>query len=102
VSTLSSASTIAEVQAAYDDNASYEEDASTAKCRAFVTACRFLLRRIPKRAVHGGRGGGEEIETDPTQIAAELAKAQRWLAAHAGPSAGGAGAIYGDFRDMRQ
>ena len=54
MSTLSSASTLTEVEAAYDDNASYAEDASVAKAKAFVTACRFLIRRLP------GSGGTRE------------------------------------------
>jgi hypothetical protein len=47
MATLSSNSTDAEVWAAYDDNASYEEDASRAKALAFVTVGRILRRRIP-------------------------------------------------------
>lgn len=75
---LSSTSTWAEVTAAYDDNASYAEDASSTKAAAFITACRVLLRRLPKRSVHGGRGG-EEIEMDTRLIAEELRDAKRWL-----------------------
>ena len=67
-----------EVQAAYDDNASYAEDASEAKAKIFVTACRILLRRVPKRSLKGGRDGSE-IELDPRAIADELAEARRWL-----------------------
>lgn len=78
-STLTSSSTLAEIKAAYDDNASYEEDASTAKAAAFITACRFLLRRLPKTAQAGGRGG-EMIERDPQTIRAELEDARKWLA----------------------
>lgn len=47
---LTSASTLAQVEASYDDNASYAEDASVAKAKAFVTACRILLRRLPAEA----------------------------------------------------
>jgi hypothetical protein len=53
MATLSSNSTDAEVWAAYDDNASYEEDGSRAKALAFVTACGILRRRLPLSA---GRG----------------------------------------------
>jgi hypothetical protein len=48
MSALTSTSTDAQVFAAYDDNASYAEDNSPAKARAFITACRILLRRVPK------------------------------------------------------
>jgi len=79
MSTLSSSSTLAEVQAAYDDSASYAEDESVGKAAAFITACRVLLRRLPKRAVHGGRET-EEIELDPAMIRKELSEARRWIA----------------------
>jgi hypothetical protein len=48
MSTLSSSSTLAQIEAAYADNCSYSEDNSVAKCRAFVTACRLLLK-YPRR-----------------------------------------------------
>jgi hypothetical protein len=98
MSTLSGASTLAQVKAAYDDNASYEEDASAAKCRAFVTAGRILLRRVPKRAVHGGRGAGEEIEIDPVVLRDEVTEARRWLARNPG-AAGTDHVIYADFSE---
>ena len=47
MSTLTSASTLAQVKAAYADNASYVEDNSVAKCRAFITACTILLLNLP-------------------------------------------------------
>lgn len=78
MSTLSSSSTLAEIQAAYDDNASYVEDDSTAKAQVFVTACRLLLRQTPKVAVHGGRGG-REIQLSPELIRDEMRDAQQWL-----------------------
>jgi len=77
VSTLSSSSTLAEIQASYDDNASYAEDDSTAKAAAFVTACRILLRVIAKASVQGGRGGFE-LHTDPESLRSEMAAANRW------------------------
>ncbi len=87
MATLSSSSTLAEIQAAYDDNASYAEDASTVKAVAFITACRLLLRRTYKRQVHGGRGG-QELEADPSLLRAELEDARRWLAARVNRAAG--------------
>ncbi|OHB82787.1 MAG: hypothetical protein A2V98_25835 [Planctomycetes bacterium RBG_16_64_12] len=75
---LSGASTLAEVLAAYDDTASYAEDSNVAKAATFVTACRILLRRLPKRAAHGGRGA-EEIEIDPVVLRDEMRAAQKWL-----------------------
>jgi hypothetical protein len=87
MATLSSSSTLAEVQAAYRDNASYDVDESTTKAGEFITACRMLLLMIPKRAAHGGRGA-EEVETDPVVLRAELQEAQRWLRAKRAASAG--------------
>lgn len=82
MSTLSSSSTLTAIKNAYIDNASYAEDASTAKAKAFITACRILLLKLPKRAAHGR---GNEVELDPRLIHDEMKAAQRWLA---GQSAG--------------
>jgi hypothetical protein len=95
MSTLSAASTLAQVQAAYDDNASYAEDDSLAKARAFATACRLLLRRIPSRGAHGGRSG-IEIEFDPNIVRGELTDAQRWI----GTRSGGGGVKYLSVEDV--
>ena len=90
MSTLSSASTLQQIKDAYADNASYEEDASVAKAKIFITACRLLLVKLPKRAVHGGRGG-EEVELEPDLIRDELASAQKWLAVQ--PDTSGSGTV---------
>lgn len=87
MATLSSASTLAQVKAAYDDNASYEEVGSVAKARAFVTAARILLRRMPASA----GAGGAYVSLSPTTIRDELHAAQTWLASHADVDAGGGG-----------
>jgi len=96
MSTLSGTSTLAEVQAAYDDNASYAEDGSTAKASAFLTACRILLRRIPTEA---GKGSNR-VRTDENlrRIQAELHDAQAWLATH--PDATD-GVMHPDFSSFR-
>lgn len=80
MSTLDSSSTWAEILAAYDDNGSYEEDNDVSKARAFVTACRLMLRQFPKRTAHGGSGRDTtEMEMDPRLIREELQQAQQWL-----------------------
>jgi len=99
MSTLSSSSTLAEIQAAYADNASYAEDASPAKARVFVTACRLLLLYLPKRSVSGGRGG-TEVELDPRLIQQEMQAANRWLASSRAAVTGG-GVVYADFDNYR-
>lgn len=99
MSTLSSSSTLAEVNAAYDDNASYAEDNSPAKARAFITACRILLRRMTSVVEHAG----QKVERDPAQIQEQLEEARQWLASHDTTSASsGAGAVrHYDFQDLR-
>ena len=62
---LSSASSLANVQNAYDDNACYAEVGSINQAHGFITACRLLLRRLPKRVSKGGRIQGEENRTGP-------------------------------------
>ena len=76
MATLSSNSTDAEVWAAYDDNASYEEDASRAKALKFVTACRILRRRLPLAAGRGPQSVTRE------SLDAEVAAARAWLDRH--------------------
>jgi len=81
---LSSASTDAQVWAAYDDNASYQEDASVTKCKAFITACVIILRRNPRRI--GTREEDTELNADG--IRDELRAARDWLEAN-DPAGGG-------------
>lgn len=82
--TLSSASTLAQVQAAYDDNASYEEAGSVAMAREFVTACRILLRRTPQMTMHNGLN---QMQINVTVIRDEMQRAQRWIDSQ--PASGG-------------
>jgi len=76
---LTSASTLAEIKAQYFDNAAYEENASPSEAAAFITACRYLLLKLPKRIRDGG---GYETELDPIIIQAELKAAQQWRRAN--------------------
>lgn len=101
MSTLSSASTIAQIKASYADNASYLEDGSVAKCKAFITACVLLLQKLPSKATHGGVGA-ESIELDLAVLQGELNSARQWLAANGGTSVGGAGVRYADLGDFRE
>lgn len=72
---LSSISTTAEIRAAYDDNASYDMDASVDKAKAFVAACRMLIRRTPTASAQGG----ESIALSVDSLQKELASALQWL-----------------------
>jgi alpha-D-ribose 1-methylphosphonate 5-triphosphate synthase subunit PhnL len=88
MSTLSSSSSLAQVEAAHADNASYAEDNSVAKARAFITACRILLLKYPKRT-----GTPQaELETSIDLVQKEKKAAEDWVAAHdTGPASTTAG-----------
>lgn len=79
MSTLSSASSDAEVRAAYDDNAAYAETGDVAAARKFATACVILLRREPESS---GRGSSS-LSLDKQSLRDELARARRFIAARA-------------------
>jgi hypothetical protein len=99
MATLSSSSTLEQIQAAYDDNASYFEDGSVPKAKAFVTACRLLLRQTP--VATGTREG--QLTLRPELIQAEMKSAIEWLQANdttAGRS-GGPRVTSVSFEDFR-
>ena len=94
MSTLTRDSTDAEVWASYDDNASYQEDASRTKAEAFITACRVLRRRLP---ISAGRDGQQMTRES---LAEEVTQANTWLAAN--PTSSGSTRVrFGDFQDFR-
>lgn len=101
MSSLTSSSTRTQVLAAYADNASYEEDASIAKAKAFVTAVRLLLSPAMsvKRSAHGGRG--EEVELDLEVLRQELQDARWWLST-ALAAQDNAGVVHADFTGFRE
>ena len=87
MSTLDSNSTRADVLAAYADNASYQEDNSLTKAKAFITACRLLLS--PKHSAKRSRGANSaEIELDLSLISRQLDDAQSWATARDTAAAG--------------
>jgi len=81
MATVSSTTTNAELWAAYDDNASYEEDGSRTKALAFKTCCMILLRRRPNMATRG------EQQMSFESIKLQLEDVSAWLEAH--PSSSG-------------
>lgn len=95
MSTLDSDSTDAQVNNAYDNSASYAEDGSVTKARAFITACRFLLRRMVKQAGHGPA----TLTLSPELVLQEMRDAQSWLAAN--PATTNAGVIHYGFKEIR-
>ena len=77
MSTLSSSSTDAEVEAAYDDSASYLEDESTAKAMAHVTAGTILLRRLASEM----RQGSTQLRYEPKLVQDSVALARAYAVA---------------------
>ena len=75
MATLSSSSTLAQVEAEYDDNASWFEDQSLTKAKAFVTACTILLRRLYRLQSKGANTLG----FDPERIEEQRKEAKEWL-----------------------
>lgn len=95
MSTLTDASTDTQVWAAYDNNASYEEDSDRTKALAFLTACRFLIRRKPKRMFYNQKGS----DFDEVAIREEMNAARGWLDLH--PASTTAAVRYGDLAGFR-
>ena len=62
MATINGDSTTAEVRKAYDDNASYFEDDSVSKARAFVTACSILIRREYNTMNRGPNSMGKNVD----------------------------------------
>ena len=79
---VTSASTLAQVQAAYDDAASYAMEANVTKAKEFIAACIVLLRRTPSTVMHTNEGGTEQVSYNPQTIQAEKTRAEQWLAAY--------------------
>lgn len=96
--TISAASTLEDVQAAYLDNVGYDEEGSVAKCRAFITACRALLVRLPSRAA---RGAAANLEWNIEAITGQLDQAAQWLALHDDAPAAGSTVRYLDLSGFR-
>lgn len=83
MSTLTSASTDDEIEAAYDDNASYDEDNSVSKAKAFITAVRMLIRRLNADAARGVNS----VRFDRAALQRELDRAQDFIAGREDPDA---------------
>ena len=78
MSTLNGSSTLAQVETAYDDNASYLEDNSTAKAAGLITAGRILLRRLPSSSAKGSNALTFRLDL----IRQEMQQATEYLLAH--------------------
>lgn len=88
MATVTSTSTLVQVQAAYDDNASYAASNSLTMAQDFVTAARILLRRIPGES--STRDGGVKFQLE--LLSREIERAESWMAAGNGVVPGEPGA----------
>ena len=95
MSTLTSASTPADIQAAYADNASYAEDGDVAKAKAFVTACRMLLGLTPSRM---STAPGVSLYVNLEVVERQLNAAQKYVTLRASASSGVRQFDFGGFR----
>jgi hypothetical protein len=94
---VDSTSSLTEVQAQYDDNASYFEDNSIAKAKLFVTACRILLRRTASQMVKGSN----QVNLNVPLIEKQLKDAEEWLLARDTAFRPGPSVTRSDFRRFR-
>ena len=76
-STLSSSSTDTQVRAALDDNASFEEDASTTKAQAYLTALLIWRRRLSESA--SASDSNQSIVRDLKWVGDEYKRTKDWL-----------------------
>ncbi|MDB5296849.1 MAG: hypothetical protein JWO31_2832 [Phycisphaerales bacterium] len=95
---LSSASTLAQVQAEYDDACGYFVDGDAALAKRFVVACMILLRKVP--AETGTREA--HVRYDPARVQQGLDEARAWLRSNAaGPGTGNPSVTRVDFTNFR-
>lgn len=103
---LSSASTLAEINAAIADNCDYMIDNSVAECRLFRKACLLKRNLVTEEFQHGG-ATGDRYRVDLTYLDNHVRQAETWLAANdpgfLGAQAGGGAVLFqnpcGGFRD---
>lgn len=94
MSTITASSTLEELRQEYVANASYEEDNSVAKCKAFITAARALLVMLPATATGFGGEAMVQFQVGLTEKALESAK--MWLHSRATGHV-----IHADFSNLR-
>ena len=66
---LSSSSSLDDCLNSYLDNAGYQEQNNAAMARAFITACRCLLVKLPALVA---QGGGSQVQMIPALISKEM------------------------------
>lgn len=79
---VTSASTLAEVKAAYEDNVQYDVGGGVTMAQEFLVAARIYLRRMAQQTSKAGT----LLQDEYRKIEAEITKAEQWLGAN-NPSA---------------
>jgi len=97
---ITSASSTADIEAAYLDNSDYEAEGSVVKCQAFVQACRALLLRRPSEVKRNSHDSAFAMTWSLDGIRAEMDAAKQWLAFSAAGQAGG-GVTFPSFSESR-
>lgn len=90
--------TLAELQQAYEENADYDEVGSVAKAKAFRTACRRLIAKLPSSASQDSVG---TIQNDLNQYKEALNAANRWLASNDTSATTTGGVKFSSFERFR-
>lgn len=75
MTSLSSTSTLAEIKAAYKDNADYDIIGDVTKCGVFVQACRMLLLDMADQVQRGDHLMRQEYR----RCELALTRAEKWL-----------------------
>lgn len=91
--------TLATAQAAYLDNADYDEDTSVAKAKAFRTACRQLFVLLPTSAMRGAGGNQQTFGFHIEEVRTALQACEAWLAVN--DTTTNASVIHPDFAFSR-
>lgn len=70
---------MAQVNAAYENNADYDLENSVVKAKAFILAGRILIRRMLQESAHPG---GSRVGDDYHKIEAAVKEASEWWRAN--------------------
>jgi hypothetical protein len=95
---LSSASSLSDVQAVYDDNVDYDlGQGDETKAQNFIVACRMLLRRLPGDSSF--KESRTTLQANLLEIRQQLQRAQLWL--QQSQAANGGAVTFGAFENFR-
>ena len=97
---ITSASSVADLEAAFIDNADYEAQASIEKAQTFVQACRRLLLRRPSAAKRSTGVGSFSAQWNTEALKSELDRALQWLSFAPAAQADG-GVVFPSFQEAR-